>query len=622
MPTLHKSIIQAHEPNPQLLETLLHTIKFPRCCVCDLGWFEEWLDDEENNDVVAIESSSNSKEKDSNKDAYKHKLMKKCKDLIPLPRCSCTTTLMKYEYTSEEYNQILEETRTSVIGNDYSQIRELLIEKFCHDDNFEKYCHTAMCQQCLYTFVSSSQDVIEHDYMSETQPNIKFSVGGKCPCCRRKFTARSLNSLVQSVKTNIDDHDKKASGDNRVMLEWVEHNVNTIVFIKFAKQLKKILASVGEINVMTHESVQPQNIIERWIHDDTEEHLSDDCFSDHDEMGSASMAYPRSGKNQGRVGIRMIAPDEGEIRQHLLEKDPKFRQECEDLEYIQKMSSTLEGRRALGIESPPSKCELPNKQQLEKDEELARKLECELNGQNVNKNKNKNKSPLLKYFATVGQSMIAASQKLMTPGTMKKDVDRSCRKRKQEKITSMERFIQSSRMKGSSLDINGTLSDQMEPQTTHIEFKDSPFIDSKSKETEFPIEKQPKETIVIFNSDDDEEKKCGFNDSMMKCSPSTTNLDIFMREPPLRSTNRSTEEPNIDESKCHDDDEDLPLILSSSTASDIKMAAQKTILNEDPINNMISIGFSRHECVEALQDAENNWELAVNLLLDRNKRRV
>jgi hypothetical protein len=618
MPTLLKKIIsQAHEPDPQLLETLLQTLKFPRCCVCDLGWFEEYLLAD---DVVVTESRT------VNEDDL---LVTKCKDLIPLPRCSCTTTLMTNAFTSEEYKQFLEQSTSNSIGHhNYSLICELLLEKFCYQDNFQKYYNTAMCKQCLYAFVSSSEDVIEHDYMSETQPNIKFSVGGKCPCCRRKFTARSLHSLVQSIKKDGDNH---KGGNAGMMLEWVQHNANTIKFIKFAKKLKRILvSSAGTAKTNTATTAQEcgqvvLDIMDRWIHD-TEEHLSDDCFSDH-EMESVTIC-PALEKNQRRGGIRIIAPDAGEIRKDLLEKDPKFRQECEDLEYIQKMSSTAEGRRALGIESPPRKCKVPNNKQLEQDEQFARKLACEWNGEN--RNNKKEKSPLLKYFSKVGHTKGAASR--TAPGTSEKKIKKLCRKK--QETSSIDSYMRSW-MEESSADSHGQIMESKECRG------DSTCSISKGKEKDeilFPLEQQAnKETIVIFDSDD-EKDNCDRvetlehseqivsttspeHDTLTKCSPTSTSLDIFNHDETLHVEKCTFEELELDKSKGHDDSCDnsrqgLPQILNSQD-SNHEATAQKPMLNEDEVMNMIAMGFSRQECLEALQDAENNRELAVNLLLDR-----
>jgi UBA/TS-N domain. len=667
MPTLiKKSYSQAHqnEPDPLLLETLLRNLKFPRCCVCDLGWFEDLLENDDDDDHVVVQEEE-----------YKLLMTTRCKNLIPLPRCSCTTTLLTNEIvpnnnnnnkfpttssSSDEYKHLLEEARSRKDGTNvhwYSDIHERLVETFCYQDNFQKYNHAAMCKQCLYTFVSSSEDVIEHDYMSETQPNMKFSVGGKCPCCRRKFTARSLNALVQSVKKKEEeDHNENGcSGgkDAQMMEKWVEHNVNTILFLKFAKQLKKILASseataVGgttKNDILWQESTKRPSldIMERWIHDE-EEHLSDDCFSDHEMTmmmdGGSLAACSRSSKHQRRVGVRIIPPDEGEIRKHLLEKDPKFRQECEDLEYIKQMASTVEGRRALGMESPlKHSCDAVSNTQLEQDELFARKLQCEWNGTNANyyynnNNKKQKKSPLLKYFSKIGHGKEGAVSQTTSLGSGKRQIqDKGLYDINQEK---------------SSIDTS-TQSSMEEPTSKlHVQTVSTPRVDertgsvSNTNDKDEILSQRAMETIVIFDSDNEEKDGRGRlmenighseskksttsskQESTMKCSPTTTNVDIFLHDETLQSAkSKENEEVNMDQfKKGHDDGSDrtqqeLPQMILNNQYSKNEMTARQIILNENEINNMIAMGFSRQECLEALQDAENNGELAVNLLLDR-----
>ena len=59
-----------------------------------------------------------------------------------------------------------------------------------------------MCYKCIEPFVSTSNDVIEHDCKSDPQPNVKFSLGGNCTCYRKKFSARTLGALVGTCQKN------------------------------------------------------------------------------------------------------------------------------------------------------------------------------------------------------------------------------------------------------------------------------------------------------------------------------------------------------------------------------------------------------------------------------------
>ena len=446
MPSSRKRTRNQHTPNPSLLPDLLLSLRLPRCCVCDLDWFED--DDNDNGDEGPIE--------DKMSEEY---LLVKCKKLIPLPRCKCSTTFFQGTISmstplnvnnvqnymngddndDDAHNHISSKELQHIINlaqanpnkkeTDLDQIATLLVNKFCHAENLKVYHKKAMCQDCIKPFVSTSDDVIEHDYKSDTQPNVHFSVGGKCTCCRTKFSARSLSALVLGAGSKSTSTSRNQNAELE-MAQWVEHVKSTVQFVRFTKMLKSILrskkksasASASEHH-QNEDNVKNREVMERWL-DDTEEYQSDAYFSDFCMEESSIYTgsindEARGAKSHSNKRPRIVSPAEGEIMQDLMNKDPKFRQELEDQEFIKRMSKTEEGRRMLGIEGEEGLelgaaaarrvIQRQSKEELEQDERLAREIRnreksiqsMRIRGKLKPKPKPRTKAPILEYFSKV-----------------------------------------------------------------------------------------------------------------------------------------------------------------------------------------------------------------------------
>ncbi len=262
---------------------------------------------------------------DKTSDEY---LRGKCKKLLPMPQCKCSTTLLVGGYDGEHDGEptISTSDLRTILSQakrmDEEQIATLIVNKFCHGDNFKEYQNKAMCYECIEPFVSTSKDVIEHDYKSDTQPNVKFSVGGKCTCCRKKFSARTLDALVGTCKKNNTLETESE--------EWIENVKTTVQFVWFRKKLKGMLGNLKKSSEHKRTYSHHENI-NRWL-TDPEEYLSDDCFSDYGGKDLEDSNISNSSKKKNVPSH--LAPEKGEIMQDLIKKDPKFRQELEDLEYI------------------------------------------------------------------------------------------------------------------------------------------------------------------------------------------------------------------------------------------------------------------------------------------------
>ena len=305
--------------------------------------------------------------------------------------------------------------------NKYSQKGDIMLDLILNQTNLspndiQSFPQKGMCKSCLRAFIDSANDVIEHDYRDENQPNIKYSTRKDCPCCRKKFSPKSLNALLNynpssssSYSSSSLLYNQKKKGSKSSLVSWRDSIMYTIKFVRFSKRLKRAL-SVKELNTDHHKRKQnlakklstnynsssasnrsntsdegnnggesdsnihadtyneihlivdsSKDAISEWIEDEAS---SDDCFSCSDSDDNSD---DDNNHHHKHIPLR-----HGELKAELLKKDPKFRQECEDLQYIQKMMKTEEGKKLiLNVD------ESEIQEQLKQDEELARALQEE-----------------------------------------------------------------------------------------------------------------------------------------------------------------------------------------------------------------------------------------------------
>jgi len=595
---------RGNSPRKQKLKTLssklteLLSLRMPRCSLCGLDWFNDF-EDEEGRIRIKDEIGNNDE-----------LLTLKCRNLLPLPQCKCETSLLDTSLSTFENDPlhskaligvakeienikdcVLEDHTNSQVNAE--KIINILIEKYCQSEltklSLKHYRKKAMCKDCLLPFMKASNDVIEHDYRSNSQNNPKFSVVVKCTCCLIRFNARALETSKSYMYTYQDEVPtngrRLAKGcQEHERREWFENVKGTIQFVEETKRLKKILLrkiscshstsndanscksnyiqalkklttysslksvpkpnnicdgdngdnltrdfgletqqfkdSILQINDIvyapfpgekpkaevayywgkiktikdcgafknfsikfwdgdTTESITSfyvyryqeatklmqqgkirndppptqlteadnsetdtkeadvastangkilkcirndlptteytkadtsvtdtkeanvaspvtENIL-KWLNDD-EAQSSDDCFSDDDCDDDNCIGGRAVTSKPSKRAANIIAPKEGEIKSDLIKRDPKFRQEVEDLAYITEKLKTREGKLELGIGSGDSddECEFRQSQgmsrkrkhgqraqDLHDDEELAKRLQLELNEQNA-----------------------------------------------------------------------------------------------------------------------------------------------------------------------------------------------------------------------------------------------
>ena len=515
-------------------------------------------------------------------------LRRKCKNLIPLPRCKCSTMLLvcrndphdEPTISTTELKQILNQAKRM----DQDQIAKLIVNKFCYQENLKEYKKKAMCYECIEPFVSTAKDVIEHDYKSETQPNVKFSVGGKCTFCRTKFSARALSALV--------GEGKKSKSHEIDMNEWIENVKTTIQFVGFTKKLKTILGNLKRssrdldqeegVRVLVQDGDSHQEIMNKWL-TDPEEYLSDEYFSD--DGGEDVEITPDSFSKKSKPTYSCVAPAKGEIMQDLMKKDPKFRQEHEDLEFIQEMSKTPEGRRKLGIEEAIKVRQ--SEEEIERDARLARDI---TKRQGATSRKRLAKSPILEFF---GKNILGARPKwasLMNASTSRAP-------KKQKSKAGIEKYmVQKNKSSGSS-DSDGSIELLM------------PSEETAPKETQTIGDKVDNATIEIFDSDSDGNGNGngngdGHGDGDDKRN-SVASSSPLSSSPPTTCSNEKVDTKENSSTSDHSEMND-PVVATRQTKRNMKTPelANHEDCEESQIQSMVSI--SREECSNAINEETND----------------
>lgn len=545
--------LRRKQPDPSLLDDILLGIEFPRCIVCELDWF---LDDEEES------------------------LEKKCHNLIPMPSCKCSCTLI-YEPLEFRFNTLPE---PNDLGTE-------LIQRFCIPEKVKRYNRKGMCKGCLETFVRTADDVIEHDYMSDTQPNQKFSVGGRCVICHQRFTPRSLAAL-------------NGKGDpTKDMQEWFNSIQNTIDWIHYRKKMQRQLQL--KFRDCDGPLVQEFPPLVSWLQS-TDANDSDDCFSD-DECKQLLVNSENQGRRNG-----LIAPENGEIKSHLLEKDPLFKQECEDYEYIQAKSQTKEGRRELGIESDDDENnynDVDRLEQLKRDEMMARELqqlERRVSGP-------KKRDSIEKFLER------------MSPSSK-----RSARRRKRElgllpnesSDSGIKKFLkQKSNIERSILSDSDDSSIVVKISPSRKKTKEVVLVEDDSKLKQQAVPQQSSIITLLDDSSDEEQQVDKAHISRVQSIGSERFGDG------CQSGQKSQDSPNRNGTSKSFTVRADPDVHILDDASDRDMLPSSTSpvgksLNEDDVKLIMEMGFTSNEAKRALRRANYDRLLAMNILVDEENQKL
>mmetsp|Transcript_24420 Transcript_24420/g.48981 ORF Transcript_24420/g.48981 Transcript_24420/m.48981 type:complete len:626 (+) Transcript_24420:127-2004(+) len=306
----------------ELPSSVLHSatktlaITFPRCSICHTEWF------------AAFEDPSIPREK--------KKQPPSVENLLPMPICKCTTRLaippLPPPITFTGYSESRNE----------SDIMLTLSEISSH-----RFNHLALCRKCLEKRIATTNEVQEHEYHDNRpngQPNVSFSLDVKCVQCQQKFLIRPLQRLLeqgrkQSPYKSTTATEGRGRNRSKKSIDWfdaVEATINLVKWVKMERRKGKRRArrERKEMNAANHlgntDSTQEKCWWKKYGCCSADGYGSSDaCYSDYcnSDEDSLSDEYRPSKKRGPEL-------EKGELLDELKRKDPKFRLEKEDEEYV------------------------------------------------------------------------------------------------------------------------------------------------------------------------------------------------------------------------------------------------------------------------------------------------
>jgi len=348
------------------------SLSFPRCSVCDTDWYN-YKEDAEDEDtkmppkIAATESRKRKRNTSTTRQRPSHYT------LYPMPKCQCSTRLavphninlpIPPASSSKDTNKNNEETPTNTL----SKI------------STHTFSNLAMCKCCLQKSLQTSNEVITHDYrqshIKDGQPDVKFTVDTKCTICKQKFLPRQLMRFLSE-----QERGEKKSGvtkkKGKTDINWYDAVEATIKLVGWGKkhqrrerkQSRKKRAKMTNVNDNDDDEKRDTWWIDHdgftggggnYSSDDCYSYSSDDDDSDDDDDDINYCSHKRSSN------VHRISTKKGELLNELLSKDPKLKQELEDVPYAKQLQDEEEKRR-LAVEA-----------QEKKDREFAEKMQKEM----------------------------------------------------------------------------------------------------------------------------------------------------------------------------------------------------------------------------------------------------
>lgn len=345
-------------------------LSFPRCSCCKTEWYQILNDDDDINNQLDKGTMKRSTKRRSSRPSHL--------DLLQMPRCDCTTRLVQPPLPFEfDYNKT-----SSFNGlNNNDLLSRIQIVSFPS---------LPICRICLTRRIAASQEVTVHDYrmghIVNGQQDVRFTVELCCVQCKRKFSVRSLERLLNN--NNNNDHDveqkkkklKKSSSSD--VDNWQDGVDATIRLIGWAKcglrrderlRRRRCSNSNNNNNSYCYNSSFWKDMHGSFTGGD-DNCSSDECFSlsssddsenddDYCDDGVSTSHSATTTTKQTRGGPRRVELKSGELMKELLAKDPLYRQEREDEECVKRLleEEEKELRRASAARSRD-------------DEELAKRL--------------------------------------------------------------------------------------------------------------------------------------------------------------------------------------------------------------------------------------------------------
>ena len=565
------------DADPSLLKDLL-AIKFPRCAVCDVLYAQD--DDNE----IEIQE-------DKQSDGHYFNLAQK---LIPLAECKCTCKMISCKiddndmFTTAELTRILNQFQNF----DESAIVSLLINKFCHENNIKTCKGVAFCKDCFDKSVEVSDEVIEHDYRSESQPNQKFSINFKCPFCKKKYNRRTVKSL------------RKGDGIQMEIMQMRGVYKNTMQFVGFKKKVRNILKQTcsDEKDRFQGVSDAARNIVLEWVNDEDVQD-SDDCFSDTD------VGYVQSKP-------RHIETTPGELKEYLMQQCPHFRREQEDRIFAEKLQRESEGFSndyKASAEQAPSEAD---------DAALAKKLQSEY----IAKSKGQKKSPILDFLVKGPNTTDTGNGKSSKCTRVRLE---ESSKRKEKSKLGIQKFLTEILSKPDSDD-----SDKSQSSKEGLRRK-------RKRKQNTATETRVIDSIeILSDGEEDEHRENRNKKQVFKKSPGYYLKDNEKDDESVvieRKTRHMTPSKYFNQKKDAGKKNTPEIIVMTSNDSDDDSMPGLTprgeeketfekenlleAIDEGAISRLQWLGsYNREQCISALCESGNDPELAANILLGYNAR--
>lgn len=306
-------------------------LKFPRCCVCGVDWYDADDEDDKKPSASGLRTSPTK--------------------LYPLPQCQCSIKL------SLPFSREIQSTICNENYYTHKSPQDVLDNIYVY-----KFRHLAVCRPCLEKKIDTSEEVLTKDYqqndVANGQRDVKYSIPLKCDFCSQKFMKRKMEpeKLEELGKQSIDVKWKKK--ESKTELNWFDSVESTIHLIGWMKRQKRRAKREARRSTRSGED---KKISRNWwveVGCSYDNCSSDECYalsSDSDLDGEKKQVY-RQIAQQGEIGEEYhtaIQNREDERRQQVLE----------DEELARKIQAEME----------PAKIDEEKLKQEEADRELAKK---------------------------------------------------------------------------------------------------------------------------------------------------------------------------------------------------------------------------------------------------------
>jgi len=348
------------------------SLSFPRCSVCDTDWYNYKEGEEEDTKMPAKTTESRKRKRNTSTTTRQRPSHY---TLYPMPKCQCSTRLAVPHNINLQLppaSRMHEDTNNNTNKESPTNILSKIAT--------HTFSNLAMCKCCLQKSLQTSNEVITHDYrqshIKDGQPDVKFTVDTKCTICKQKFLPRQLMRFLSE-----QERGEKKSGvtkkKGKTDINWYDAVEATIKLVGWGKkhqrrerkQSRKKRAKMTNVNDNDDDEKRDTWWIDHdgftggggnYSSDDCYSYSSDDDDSDDDDDDINYCSHKRSSN------VHRISTKKGELLNELLSKDPKLKQELEDVPYAKQLQDEEEKRR-LAVEA-----------QEKKDREFAEKMQKEM----------------------------------------------------------------------------------------------------------------------------------------------------------------------------------------------------------------------------------------------------